>query len=99
MFRGFAWTSGAGYTELGTLGGANSYAMAINNGGEVTGNAQLASGYSHAFASTPGGALVDLGTLGGNSSYGYGVNDGGEVVGYSYVDGSGIRTPSCLRTE
>ncbi len=86
VFRGFIWTPSTGYVLLGTLGGTNSYAMAINDSGQVVGNAQMASGYSHAFLSS-GGALEDLGSLGG-SSYAYGLNAHGDVVGYSYVGGA-----------
>jgi probable HAF family extracellular repeat protein len=32
-FGAFVWSPGQGYSALGTLGGANSYAMAINNSG------------------------------------------------------------------
>jgi probable HAF family extracellular repeat protein len=81
-FRGFIWTPGQGYSVLGTLGGSNSYAMAINNSGTAVGTAQVSSGYTHAFESN-GGGLTDLGTLGGMSSYAYGINNLGNVVGYS----------------
>ncbi len=81
-FRGFTWTSSGGINELGTLGGANSYAMAVNDAGTVVGSAQLASGAMHAFIAN-GDALIDLGTLGGVNSYAYSINDVGEAVGYS----------------
>ena len=76
------------WTKLGTFGGANSYAMAINDAGVVAGSAQLATGGMNAFIAN-GNALIDLGTLGGLNSYAYGINASGEVVGYSGVaDGS-----------
>ncbi len=81
-FRGFIWTPGQGYAALGTLGGANSYAMAINGFGMAAGAAQVSSGYIHAFVSN-GNGMTDLGTLGGTSSYAYGINNAGNVVGYS----------------
>lgn len=81
-FRGFIWTPGIGYSVLGTLGGANSYAMAINSSGMAVGTAQVSSGYTHAFESN-GTFMKDVGTLGGMSSYAYGINDLGNVVGYS----------------
>jgi probable HAF family extracellular repeat protein len=81
-FGAFIWTPGQGYTALGTLGGTNSYAMAINNSGVAAGASQVFSGYLHAFVSN-GTAMTDLGTLGGNSSYAYGINNAGNVVGYS----------------
>lgn len=86
-FRGFLWTPQNGYTVLGTLGGANSYAMAVNDSGAVAGNSQTATGYAHAFVDS-GGVMTDLGTLGGNFSYGYGINAAGDVVGYSALGGS-----------
>jgi probable HAF family extracellular repeat protein len=86
VFHAFVWSPATGYTDLGTLGGTNSYAMSINDTGQIAGNAQLASGYSHAVLWS-GGVIHDLGTL-GLSSYAYGINESGEVVGYSYVDGT-----------
>ncbi len=82
VFRGFVWTAAGGMSELGTLGGNNSYAMGINNSGEVVGRASVASGYDHAFLAVEA-VMSDLGTLGGGNSYAYGVNDSGNVVGYS----------------
>ena len=75
-------------TDLGTLGGPNSVAYAINAAGQVAGYASLASGYHHAFLYTPGSGMQDLGTLGGLYSYAYGLNDAGHVVGLAQ-DGTG----------
>ena len=86
-FRGFVWTPGQGYVVLGTLGGANSYAMAISNTGFIAGSSQSTSGYSHAFLSN-GSSLQDLGTLGGVASYGYALNNLGNVVGSSWTAGN-----------
>ncbi len=72
-----------GRQDLGTLGGSNSFADAINNAGQVTGRADTAAGSSHAFLDT-GGKMVDLGVLPGmQSSEGIGLNEKGDVVGYS----------------
>ena len=70
-------------TDLGTLGGANSVANAINNAGQIVGQADPASGAGHAFLYS-GGVMLDLGTLPGysNSSYAFAVNDSGQVVGW-----------------
>jgi probable HAF family extracellular repeat protein len=81
-FRAFTWTQSSGITMLGTLGGSDSWGMAINDSGEVAGHSTNASGYVHAF-SDDGGPLEDLGTLGGLSSYAYGINNSGTIVGYS----------------
>ena len=71
-------------TGLGTLGGSQSFATAINDSGQVVGEADTASGDSHAFITGPNGAgMTDLGTLGGKDSQAFAINDSGQVVGYS----------------
>lgn len=68
--HGTIW-SGAGTTDL----GADSYATAINNSGEVAG------GNGNAFV-VVNGQMQTLGTIaGGNWSAAYGINDAGTVVG------------------
>lgn len=69
-------------TDLGTLGGRDSYAQSVNAAGEVVGFAQTASGDFHAFLYGDG-RMQDLGTLGGRDSYAYGINDRGQVVGFA----------------
>ena len=88
-FRGFVWTAGTGMTELGTLGGSSSYVNAINNLGQIAGEASVASGYDHAFIDS-NGVMHDLGTLGGGNSYAYDINDAGVAVGYSYLAGNAV---------
>jgi len=62
----------AGYavTDLGTLGGANSFAYSINRAGQVTGGANT-TGQNDPIAQTAflwaGGRLINLGTLGGSA--------------------------------
>ena len=69
-------------TKIGTLGGFWSQAWAINNKGQVTGNAYTKAGGSHAFLMSPAGVLKDLGVLEKfGTSWGYGINDAGVVVG------------------
>jgi len=57
-------------TDLGTLGGANSFSYAINNSGMVTGGSNTA-GQNDMVAQTPflwdGGKPINLGTLGGTA--------------------------------
>jgi probable HAF family extracellular repeat protein len=76
-------------TDLGTLGGSNSDAYAINDAGQIAGGtdtAQIWNGYRtyHAFLYT-GGVMRDLGDLGGGYSWAYGINASGQVVGESAI--------------
>ncbi|MBU4274130.1 MAG: hypothetical protein KKA28_20060 [Planctomycetes bacterium] len=75
------------FHDLGTLGGSESSAQAINNIGQVAGSATTSSGQTHAFLYPyPGGPMQDLGTLGGDS-YANGINDQGQVVGCFWIGG------------
>ena len=73
------WEDGL-ITDLGTLGGDDSWAYGINNAGEVVGFAEDENGFYRAFV-YDGGELQDLGTLGGWFSRAYGINDRGWIVG------------------
>src|SRR2546423_14064332 len=52
--------------DLGTLGGASSYATAINSANIVVGWSEMPDGATHAFRWSNGGGMVDLGTLPGD---------------------------------
>ncbi|MDV6346962.1 DUF3466 family protein [Nitrosomonas sp. Is35] len=78
-------SNGVGMTDLGTLGGRESYATDINDSGQVVGYSNpLRSGILHAFITGPNGiGMTDLGTLGGYYSYATGINNSGQVTGFS----------------
>jgi probable HAF family extracellular repeat protein len=70
--------------DLGTLGGAFSDAVAINDAGQVVGVSETASGQLHGFL-WHNGMMTDLGTLGGSFSAAVAINDAGQVVGVSQI--------------
>ena len=77
--------------RLGTLGGPDSTAVAINGRGQIVGwsttNAKDEYGsISHAFL-WQNGKMRDLGTLGGKSSSANAINGSGQIVGESYTRG------------
>jgi len=80
--RSYLWNNGV-LTDLGTLGGSNVIARAINLSGQITGWSDIGS-QTHAFLWDKG-VMKDLGTLGGTISYAYGINSYGQVVGWSQM--------------
>jgi probable HAF family extracellular repeat protein len=83
----FLWTPANGMVDLGTLGGRQGRAVAVNASGQVVGGSDTDlsfSGQQHAFLWTQADGMFDLGTLGGDlSSVAIGVNDDGLIVGNS----------------
>jgi probable HAF family extracellular repeat protein len=73
-------------TELPTLGGDTSAALALNNAGQVVGGAETAAGAMHAVL-WDRGTLTDLGTLGGATSQTSGINNRGQVAGDALTAG------------
>jgi probable HAF family extracellular repeat protein len=78
----FLWSNGT-ITDLGTLGGAQSIAYAINNVGQVVGYASPPNSSVHAFLYS-GGKMNDLGVF-FDSSVGEAINTSGVVVGTADV--------------
>jgi probable HAF family extracellular repeat protein len=85
-----AWNSGPGFAagtffngstnvSIGTLGGAYSRVLGINNLDQIVGISATGAN-DHAFL-YGNGTISDLGTLGGSGSKAYAVNDSGIVVG------------------
>ena len=80
----YSWTRAGGLVDLGTLGGSESVAVAVNNKGQVVGWSQIVgNSETHAFFWSVQTGMIDLGTLGGRSSNANGLNDSGQVVGAS----------------
>lgn len=83
--------------DLGTLGGLESEARAVNAGGQVVGGSQMGNFSTwHAFlyTGTPDvdGVMHDLGTLdSGSTSNAYAVNNKGQVTGYSQAEGNTVQ--------
>jgi len=70
-------------TDLGTLGGLNSEAIAINELGQVVGESGIAVQAIQAFVWSRQSGMLNLGTLGGTSSSAQFINNLGQVVGSS----------------
>lgn len=95
--RAVLWKAGQ-IVDLGTFGGNESWANAVNNRGHVVGSAANAipdpfnaspflygwGTQMHAFLWADG-VKQDLGTLGGPDSLGMYVNEAGQVAGFSYT--------------
>jgi probable HAF family extracellular repeat protein len=102
LVAGLAWVSsgaehaflydsraGRGLHDLGTLGGPRSMARALNDAGQVVGQAQDEHLQMHAFRYS-GGVLHDLGTAWpGGTSVALDINASGQAIGNSYHPDTG----------
>ena len=73
--------------DLGTLGGLESFAQAINDRGQVVGRSDVVLGVNfqdHGFL-WQAGAMQDLGTLGGSRSAAVDINNRGQITGWNYT--------------
>ena len=73
-------------TEIGTFGGSNSVAQAIDSSGTVVGYAHVRNDRTVIAFAYRDGRKARLGTLGGPFSAAYAINDKGEIVGDSLID-------------
>ncbi|AOS43538.1 Autotransporter-associated beta strand repeat protein [Lacunisphaera limnophila] len=70
-------------TQVGTLGGTNSRATAVNDAGQVVGYSDVTGNGSYqAFVFTVANGLTNLGTPGGAYSQATDINASGQIVGY-----------------
>ena len=97
--KAILWGKDDSITDLGTLGGNNSVAAAVNNRGQVAGGAlnTIPDPYAgiffvpgatqvHAFRWTESDGMQDLGTLGGPDSTAFDINERGQIAGWSFTD-------------
>jgi uncharacterized membrane protein len=88
-WHGFVWQNGV-MTDLGTLGGPDSFGLIVSESGKITG-LSFTNDVPNPTTGIPTidtflwdrGRITDLGTLGGTFGVGNTVNNGGQVVGFS----------------
>jgi probable HAF family extracellular repeat protein len=101
-FEAILWGKDGDLSDLGTLGGNQSLANAVNNRGQVAGEAlnTISDPYTsnyfnffiagatqvHAFRWTKSQGMLDLGTLGGTDSAAFLINERGQIAGLSFTN-------------
>jgi probable HAF family extracellular repeat protein len=86
----FLWPGSGPLEDLGSLGGLNSFARAINSSGQIVGKSGDAGGLTHAFLYI--GSMVNLNQLmpagsGWELIEATDINDAGQIVGYGRFNG------------
>ena len=75
------WYNGTSVVDIGTLGGPNSVAYAINDRGVVVGGSDFSFQQPSQAFRWSGGTMEPLGSLGGSFGVAYAVNNNGWIVG------------------
>jgi probable HAF family extracellular repeat protein len=100
--RAFLWDEESGMQDIGTLGGPDAFAFAVNERGKVVGFSypNLVPSFNCPFPLTTGGfvweknkGMTDLGTLGGTCTLPGAMNNRGQVIGQSNLAGDVIIHP------
>ena len=86
--------AGGVMTDLGTLGGADSQAFAVNASDQIAGDSQLNSGLHHPFAYS-GTTMTDLTPSASYAGYANGINTAGAEVG-TLLSGNGGTTANAF---
>lgn len=85
--------NGVGAIDLGNFGGVSgSYAVAINNSGQVVAQYTAQGGLIHTIITGPNGVgFTDIGTLGGRNNLVADINSSGQVTGMSDLSGNSLK--------